>query len=137
MVSLRLPGSYLPDPVRMSAMRPRLPLFLGALLCLFPALRSASSQPPPGGAPLAPDRSLPGIVFVGAPVFDKKTDGGAGVYQGSYHWRDGYVYPRSATFHRGERTLGPPRPGRNLYALVPARPDGRLTRLTHLTGGPV
>ena len=68
---------------------------------------------------------IPGIVFVGAPIFDMKTDGGEGVYQGSYHWRDGYLYPRSATYHRGERTMGPPRPGRNLYALVPARPRRR------------
>ena len=80
---------------------------------------------------------LPGIVFVGAPIFDEKTDGGEGVYQGSYHWRDGYIYPRAATFHRGERTMGPPRPGRNLYSLIPARPDGKLTRLTHLKTGAV
>src|SRR5215831_19425467 len=81
--------------------------------------------------------ALRGIVFVGAPIFDPNADGGDGVYQGSYHWRDGYIYPRSATYHRAERTMGPPRPGRNLYALVPARPDGKLTRLTHLKSGAV
>jgi HEAT repeat protein len=70
-------------------------------------------------------------------MFDEKTDGGQGVYQGSYHWRDGYIYPRSATYHRAERTMGPTRPGKNLYALVPARPDGKLTRLTHLKSGAV
>jgi hypothetical protein len=80
---------------------------------------------------------IPGIVFVASPTFDEKTDGGQGVYQGSYHWRDGYIYPRSATYHRAERTMGPTRPGRNLYSLVPARPDGKLTRLTHLQDGAV
>ena len=80
---------------------------------------------------------IPGIVFVGAPMFDERTDGGVGVYQGSYHWRDGYVYARSSTYNRPERTMGPVRPGRNLYALVPARPDGKLTRLTHLKTGSV
>jgi HEAT repeat protein len=106
-------------------MRFRVPLL--AAVCF-----AAAALPPARGAD-----ALPGIVFVGAPVFDEKTDGGDGVYQGSYHWRDGYVYPRSATFHRAERTMGPPRPGRNLYALVPARPDGKLTRLTHLKSGAV
>jgi HEAT repeat protein len=90
-----------------------------------------------GAETAKPPAALRGIVFVGAPVFDEKTDGGDGVYQGSYHWRDGYVYPRSATFHRAERTTGPPRFGRNLYALVPARPDGKLTRLTYLKSGAV
>src|SRR5581483_7001658 len=86
---------------------------------------------------LSADAALPGIVFVGAPMFDEKTDGGVGVYQGSYHWRDSYIYARSATYHWEERTMGPVRPGKNLYALVPARPDGKLTRLTHLTTGAV
>ncbi|MFN4259195.1 MAG: HEAT repeat domain-containing protein [Gemmataceae bacterium] len=84
-----------------------------------------------------PANHLPGIVFVGAPIFDEETDGGQGVYQGSYHWRDSYVYARSATYHRAERTMGPVRPGRNLYSLIPAQPDGKLTRLTHLTTGAV
>jgi competence ComEA-like helix-hairpin-helix protein len=117
-------------------MRPR--LFLPAAACGVLVLLGRltflpGDDPEPAKAPAA----LPGIVFVGAPIFDEKTDGGEGVYQGSYHWRDGYVYPRSATFNRAERTMGPPRPGRNLYALVPARPDGKLTRLTHLTTGMV
>src|SRR5260370_5536353 len=81
--------------------------------------------------------SLPGIVFVGAPIFDEKTDGGLGVYQGAYHWRDSYIYGRSATYNKPERTMGPVRPGKNLYALVPARPGGKLTRLTHLKSGAV
>src|SRR2546428_260579 len=88
-------------------------------------------------APAKPQAALAGVVFVGAPMFDETTDGGEGVYQGSFHWRDGYIYPRGATYHRAERTLGPVRPGRNLYALVPARPDGKLTRLTHLKSGAV
>ena len=81
--------------------------------------------------------SAPGIVFVGAPIFDEDSEGGKGVYQGSYHWRDSYIYARSATYHRMERTKGPVRPGRNLYALVPPTPDGKLTRLTHLKDGAV
>jgi HEAT repeat protein len=96
-----------------------------------------SRSSPPQSKQGIPDKALPGIVFVGAPIFDEQTDGGTGVYQGSYHWRDSYVYARSATYHRGERTMGPVRPGRNLYALVPARPDGKLTRLTHLQTGSV
>jgi HEAT repeat protein len=83
------------------------------------------------------DSRVPGIVFVGAPIFDEQTDGGVGVYQGAYHWRDSYIYARSATYNKPERTMGPVRPGRNLYALVPARPDGKLTRLTHLKSGAV
>src|SRR5262245_17653830 len=105
------------------------------LASLFIAHPAAPAAPPPQPAVVA--KALPGIVFVGAPIFDEKADGGTGVYQGSYHWRDSYIYPRSATYHRGERTQGPPRHGRNLYALVPARPDGKLTRLTHLKSGAV
>jgi HEAT repeat protein len=96
-----------------------------------------ASPPSNAATPAKMERPLPGIVFVGAPTFDDATDGGVGVYQGSYHWRDGYVYPRSATYHRAERTMGPTRPGRNLYALVPAREGGKLTRLTHLKSGAV
>jgi HEAT repeat protein len=83
--------------------------------------------------------TLPAIVFVGAPIFDEKVDGGDGVYQGSYHWRDGYVYARSATYHRGERTMGPMRPGRNLFAYLPTPPDGewKLHQLTFLKTGAV
>src|SRR5215468_7172225 len=97
---------------------------LPALLVIASLSVSQPAAPvSPPQQPAVVDRAIPGIVFVGAPIFDEKSDGGTGVYQGSYHWRDGYVYPRSATYHRGERTQGPPRPGRNLYALVPARPD--------------
>ncbi len=81
--------------------------------------------------------TISGIVFVGAPIFDEETEGGKGVYQGSYHWRDSYVYARSATYHRMERTKGPVRPGRNLYALFPANEKGKLIRLTHLKTGAV
>jgi HEAT repeat protein len=112
------------------------------LLCLVAplfvvTLLAARGEPArPDAKPAPDDKALPGIVFVGAPLFDDKADVD-GAYTGSYLWRDGYVYARSATYHRGERTMGPPRPGRNLYALVPARPDGKLTRLTHLTSGAV
>jgi HEAT repeat protein len=108
------------------------------LIGLGPTLPSRGTGKPTETAPSGrADSALPGIVFVGAPIFDEKTDGGPGVYQGSYHWRDSYIYPRSATYHRAERTMGPTRPGRNLYALVPAQPDGKLTRLTHLKSGAV
>ncbi len=81
--------------------------------------------------------NLPGIIFVAAPMFDEQTDGGDGVYQGSYHWRDGYVYARSATYHRAERTMGPVRPGKNLYSLIPATEHGQLKQLTFLKTGAV
>jgi HEAT repeat protein len=114
-------------------MSPRIRLLPALLLAAAPLLSALpqSEQPQP------PKDAIPGIVFVAAPIFDEDTDGGTGVYQGSYHWRDGYIYARSATYHKGERTMGPPRPGKNLYALVPAQPDGKLTRLTHLTTGAV
>ena len=76
---------------------------------------------------------IPGIVFVGGPVVDGAHDG----MEGSYHWRDGYVYPKGATNNAWERTHSAPRPGRNLFALIPARPDGRLTQLTFLKDGSV
>ncbi|MCC6419360.1 MAG: PD40 domain-containing protein, partial [Gemmataceae bacterium] len=116
-------------------MRTRFLLLLAGLSGL-PLLLPAAS-PSANGDREASAADIPGIVFVGAPIFDEKTDGGKGVYQGSYHWRDSYIYARSATYNRPERTMGPVRPGRNLYALVPARPDGKLTRLTHLTTGAV
>jgi HEAT repeat protein len=119
-------------------MRPRCVLFSVACFTLAFGLLNAvlTREPPPPPAKTEADGALSGIVFVGAPIFDEKTDVD-GAYAGSYYWRDGYVYPRSATYHRGERTMGPPRSGRNLYALVPARPDGKLTRLTHLSSGAV
>jgi HEAT repeat protein len=117
----------------------RLPRLLPlAGLFLLPVLLSLSpSTGQDKGQPTTDSGSIPGIVFVGVPIFDERTDGGVGVYQGAYHWRDSYIYARSATYNRPERTMGPVRPGRNLYALVPARPDGKLTRLTHLTTGAV
>jgi HEAT repeat protein len=96
---------------------------------------SVCGETPDGAA--AGDLAIPGIVFTGAPMFDEKEEGGEGVYQGSHHWRDGYIYPRGATYHRLERTIGPPRHGNNLYALIPAQPDGKLTQLTHLKDGAV
>jgi HEAT repeat protein len=112
-------------------------LHLGGWLVGTLGLLAVGSQVPPSGGPGAVAADIPGIVFVAAPIFDEETDGGSGVYQGSYHWRDSYIYARSATYHKGERTMGPVRPGRNLYALVPTRPDGKLTRLTHLKSGAV
>ena len=120
-------------------MRPRLALlggFVGLPLIWTLALSHEAGHS--GDAAVSKSNAgVPGIVFVGAPIFDERTDGGVGVYQGADHWRDGYIYARSSTYHRGERTMGPVRPGRNLYALVPARPDGKLTRLTHLKSGAV
>lgn len=77
--------------------------------------------------------SLAGIVFVGGPVVERLDDDAAG----SYHWRDGYVYPRGATNNAWERTISTPRPGRNLFALAPAAPEGKLTQLTFLKNGSV
>jgi HEAT repeat protein len=120
-------------------MRARVLLFLAALPGL--PLLLAAGNPLPGGPDNGPRTTdngpIPGIVFVAAPIFDERTDGGVGVYQGAYHWRDSYIYARSATYNRPERTMGPMRPGRNLYSLVPARPGGKLTRLAHLTSGAV
>src|SRR5438105_11841413 len=131
---LQPPPADSPGLPRTPPMRTRL-LPLAALFGLAALLPTAARQPSAENA--QPPADIPGIVFVGAPIFDERTDGGVGVYQGSYHWRDSYIYARSATYNRPERTMGPVRPGRNLYALVPARPDGKLTRLTHLTTGAV
>jgi hypothetical protein len=79
------------------------------------------------------DKPLPGIVFVGGPVVDGEHEG----YPGAFHWRDGYVYPKGATNNAWERTHAAARPGRNLFALVPATPDGTLTQLTFLKEGNV
>ena len=92
--------------------------------------------PPSDGLQAAPpERGTAnfGIVFVGGPVVDGAYDG----LDGSYHWRDGYVYPKGATNNNWERTHSAPRPGRNLFALVPAAPDGKLTQLTFLKDGSV
>lgn len=81
----------------------------------------------------AESRPLPGLVFVGGPVIDEAHDG----HPSAYDWRDGYVYPKGATNNAWERTHSAPRPGKNLFALVPAAPDGRLTQLTFLKNGNV
>jgi HEAT repeat protein len=91
------------------------------------------SAPVCAGAPASAARPLPGIAFVGGPVTERLDDDSAG----SYHWRDGYVYPRGATYNAWERTVGTPRPGRNLFSLVPATPAGQLTQLTFLKEGNV
>ena len=49
------------------------------------------AAPPPGTA-------LPGIAFVGGPIVERLDD----EYAGSYHWRDGYVYPRGATYNASQ-----------------------------------
>jgi len=96
---------------------------LAAVICgLSPALAVAE-----------PDQILPGIAFVGGPIVDRLDD----EYAGAYHWRDGYVYPKGATFNAWERTHSAPRPGRNLFSLVPASPEGNLTQLTFLKDGSV
>lgn len=103
----------------------RLPACAVLVCLLIPTVQAAEP-------PAKPD-SLPGIAFVGGPVVERLDDDAAG----SYHWRDGYVYPRGATNNAWERTIGTPRPGRNLFALVPAAPDGKLTQLTFLKTGSV
>jgi hypothetical protein len=93
----------------------------------------AGLAPARAGESAGASRALPGIVFVGGPVTERLEDD----FAGSYHWRDGYVYPRGATYNAWERTVGTPRPGRNLFALVPATPAGKLTQLTFLKEGNV
>ncbi|MFV2069656.1 MAG: HEAT repeat domain-containing protein, partial [Pirellulales bacterium] len=83
------------------------------------------------------DEHLPGIVFVADEIFGPKFEGAGNARPGTNHWRDGYLYHRATTQHPLERTTTPTRPGSNLYTLVPARPDGTLTRITHLTSGAV
>ena len=80
---------------------------------------------------------LPGIVFVSDDIFGEKYIWPGVARPGTSHWREGYIYHRATTQHPLERTTTPTRPGRNLYTLVPARPDGTLTRITHLTDGEV
>jgi HEAT repeat protein len=81
------------------------------------------------------DDSLPGVVFVSDVIFGEKYEWPGVARPGTAHWREGYIYHRATTQHPIERTTTPTRPGRNLYTLVPARPDGKLTRITHLTDG--
>ncbi len=78
---------------------------------------------------------LPGIVFVSDVIFGPKYEWPGQVRPGTAHWREGYLYHRATTQHPRERTTTPTRPGANLYTLVPARPDGKLTRITHLKDG--
>ena len=100
----------------------------------FPGDRGARYSALPTTPPEAESaKSLPGVVFVGGPIVDGKHE----EYEGSFHWRDGYVYPKGATNNAWERTHAAARPGRNLFALVPARPDGTLTQLTFLKQGNV
>ncbi len=96
-------------------------LTVASLLLTSSAVRAEAPMP------------LPGIAFVGGPIVDREND----QYTGAYHWRDGYVYPKGATFNAWERTTSTPRPGRNLYSLVPATAEGKLTQLTFLTTGEV
>ncbi len=83
------------------------------------------------------DDRLPGIVFVRDVIFGAKYEWPGVARPGTAHWREGYIYHRATTQHPLERTTTPTRPGNNLYTLVPARPDGKLTRITHLTDGEV
>lgn len=109
----------------------------GCLLGLTEPVRAGDTSPAvPGSGEtsrITASGRLPGIVFVGGPVIDGAHDG----LEGAYHWRDGYVYPKGATNNAWERTHSAPRPGRNLFALVPAAPDGTLTQLTFLKNGNV
>lgn len=83
------------------------------------------------------DDRLPGIVFVRDEIFGPKYEWPGVARPGTAHWREGYIYHRATTQHPLERTTTPTRPGANLYTLVPAAPDGTLTRITHLTNGEV
>jgi len=83
------------------------------------------------------DDHLPGIVFVRDDIFGPKYEWPGVARPGTAHWREGYIYHRATTQHPLERTTTPTRPGGNLYTLVPAAPDGTLTRITHLTDGEV
>ncbi len=104
-------------------------LAVGCIVCatLGSPSRSLRAAPPEG------QTTSFGIVFVGGPVVDGAYDG----LDGAYHWRDGYVYPKGATNNNWERTHSAPRPGKNLFALFPAVPDGKLTQLTFLKDGNV
>ena len=81
------------------------------------------------------EERLPGIVFVSDDIL-----GSHHLWEGrpgTAHWKEGYIFHRGTTLHPLERTTTPSRPGRNLYTLIPARPDGALRRITHLTEGEV
>lgn len=78
---------------------------------------------------------LPGIVFVSDDIFGPRHSWEG--RPGTAHWKEGYIFHRGTTLHPLERTTTPSRPGRNLYTLIPARQDGTLRRITHLTEGEV
>lgn len=78
---------------------------------------------------------LPGIVFVSDVIFGPKHEWPGQTRPGQAHWREGYLYQRATAQHPLERTMTPTRPGQSLYTLIPATPDGKLTRITHLTDG--
>lgn len=80
---------------------------------------------------------LPGVVFVSDDIFGAKHENPDYPRPGTSHWREGYLYHRATTQHVLERTTTPTRPGRNLYTLIPAGPEGTLRRITHLTDGEV
>ena len=86
--------------------------------------RTASAQEP-----------LPGVVFVVGDIYSKDPD--AQGKRSTRYWREGYLYHRATSANPMERTMTPTRPGRNLYTLIPATPDGQLQRITHLTTGQV
>ena len=71
---------------------------------------------------------LPGVVFVSDAIFGAKHENPDYPRPGTSHWREGYLYHRATTQHVLERTTTPTRPGRNLYTLIPAAPDGTLRR---------
>ena len=53
----------------------------------------------PMSSAMSGENDIPGIVFVGAPMFDAAVDVGPEPHRGqtnvgTYHWRDGYIYPR-------------------------------------------
>lgn len=85
----------------------------------------------------ASDDYLPGVVFVSDDIYGAKYEWPGVPRPGTNHWREGYIYHRATTQHPLERTSTVTRPGRNLYTLIPARPDGVLRRITHLTEGEV
>jgi len=99
------------------------PALLAAFSCLMTAPHSSAAE------------ELPGIVFVSDVIFGPKYEWPGQVRPGTAHWREGYLYHRATTQHPRERTTTPTRPGANLYTLVPARPEGKLTRITHLKDG--
>lgn len=81
--------------------------------------------------------ALPGVVFVVDEIFGARHEADDGRRAGTSHWRDGYLYHRATSQNVKERTTAPSRPGRNLFTLIPATPDGTLRRITHLVDGEV